>query len=344
MVVYIYPVQTAFTQRDVDMLQTKHKVKCLAFTQSPILLPIYFLIQFFQLLLLLPKTKTYLCFFGGYHTVIPVWFGGLFGIKVLIQAGGTDAVHMPSIGYGNFRKKWLKMATVYSFKNCTKILSVADSLIGYDYTYDEQIETKQGLKNLIPDLQTPIEVVYNGFDVDFWKDFNNERIPNSFITVAKGISNSTRAKIKGIDLIEKLALAFPEFHFTILGDSTYTTKAKNIQIIPASQPEQLRQILNQHIFYLQLSTSEGFPNALAEAMLCGCIPIGSAVGDIPAIIGTSGRILSKKDFTKLKALILDLTQTHDLKSKRHKARQRIVEHYSYDKRKEALLSQLSCRS
>jgi glycosyltransferase involved in cell wall biosynthesis len=338
MVVYIYPVETAFTQRDVEMLQADHQVRCLAFTQSPILLPFYFLIQFFQLLLLLPKTKTYLCFFGGYHTVLPVWFGSLFGIKVLIQAGGTDAVHMPIIGYGNFRKKWLKIATIYSFKNCTKIIPVADSLIAYDYTYDDKIETKQGLKNLIPELKTPIEVVYNGFDVDFWKDFNRDRIPNSFITVAKGISNPTRANIKGIDLIDKLALAFPEFHFSILGDANYISKAENIHILPASDPEQLRKILNQHVFYLQLSTSEGFPNALAEAMLCGCIPIGSAVGDIPSIIGNTGGILAKKEFSTLEALILKLSHSNDLEAKRIQARNRIADNYSYQKRKSALLN------
>lgn len=340
MIVYIYPVETAFTQRDVNMIQTHQKVKCLEFTQFPILLPFYFLIQFFQLLYLLPKTKIYLCFFGGYHTVLPVWFGSIFNIKVFIQAGGTDAVNMPTISYGNFRKKWLKMATVYSFKNCTKILSVADSLLAYNYTYNDQIDRKQGLRNLIPDLQTPIEVVYNGFDIDFWHDLNKERIPNSFITVAKGISNPTRAKIKGIDLIEELALAFPEFHFTVLGDASFVRKAKNIYIQPESQPDQLREILNQNVFYLQLSISEGFPNALAEAMLCGCIPIGSAVGDIPAIIGESGAILDKCEFPKLKALIISLTQSHDLKSKGHLARLRIVENYSYEKRKSALLKLL----
>ena len=110
MIVYIYPVKTAFTERDILMLRSEHKVIEFEFTQSPVLLPFFFIFQFFQLLLLLPFTTHYMCFFGGYHSVIPVFFGKLFSIPTFIQAGGTDAVNMPSINYGNYRKKWLKKA------------------------------------------------------------------------------------------------------------------------------------------------------------------------------------------------------------------------------------------
>ncbi|MCH7401902.1 glycosyltransferase family 4 protein [Belliella kenyensis] len=341
MLLYIYPVETAFTQRDVAMLHESYKVKCLKFTQSPVLLPFFFLLQFFQLLLFLPFTNKYLCFFGGYHSILPVWFGQKFGIKTYIQSGGTDATNMPVIQYGNFRKKWLRKATVYSFQNCTKILPVADSLVGYDYKYDENIPTKQGLKNLIPSLQTPIEVIYNGFDHEFWKDLGQERTSNSFITIAKGISHPTRALIKGIDLIEFLAGSFPDCTFTIVGDQNYPSKSKNIHLIGELNADSLKSELNKHRFYLQLSMSEGFPNALAEAMLCGCIPIGSAVGDIPTIIGKTGLILPKKDVNLLKFKLKDFLSIANQNLLRSCARNRIVDNFTFEKRKRALLKVLS---
>src|SRR5690554_2680430 len=201
MIIYTYPIATAFTDRDIEMLRPYQPIKALPFTNDPIKLPFYFILQFFQLLLFLPRTSKYLCFFAGYHSVLPVVFGKLFGIKVFIQSGGTDAMNMPEINYGNFRKKWLRKATVYSFKNCTKILPVANALIQQNYLYDERINPKQGLLNLIPGLTTPIQVIHNGFDLSFWKDTGNRKIPHSFITVATGIAIENRAIVKGIDLI-----------------------------------------------------------------------------------------------------------------------------------------------
>lgn len=337
MIVYIYPVKTAFTERDILMLKSEHRVKPLAFTQSPLLLPLFFILQFFQLLLLLPFTTHYMCFFGGYHSMIPVFFGQLFSIPTFIQAGGTDAVNMPSINYGNFRKTWLKKATTYSFLNCTKILPVAESLVAYNYSYDLSIPKKQGLKNLIPNLKTPIQVIYNGFDAELWKDLGSKRIPYSFITVSKGISKTQRAKVKGIDLIEILAKEFPENHFTLVGDAEYISKNKNIKVVGSLNQDEMVTILNQHQYYLQLSTSEGFPNALAEAMLCGCVPIGSAVGDIPNIIAETGIILENRDINKLKNIISSIDQNF-FSQQSELARKRIILNFSFEKRQNALLS------
>lgn len=337
MIVYIYPVKTAFTERDILMLRSEHKVKPLAFTQSALALPFIFVFQCFQLLLLLPFTSHYLCFFGGYHSVIPVFFGKLFSLPTFIQAGGTDAVNMPSINYGNYRKKMLKKATTYSFQNCTRILSVAESLVAYDYSFDSSIPKKQGLKNLIPNLKTPIQVIYNGFDANLWKDLENKRTPYSFITVAKGISKIQRAKVKGIDLIENLAREFPDYHFTLVGDSKYISKNNNIRVMGSLNQDEMATLLNQHQYYLQLSTSEGFPNALAEAMLCGCVPIGSAVGDIPNIIAETGFILESRDLSILKNILSSLDQ--DLYTKQRKmARKRIILNFTFEKRQNALLS------
>ncbi|MCR9015634.1 glycosyltransferase family 4 protein [Aquiflexum gelatinilyticum] len=336
MIIYTYPVRTAFTDRDVEMIQTKFSIKTLEFTQNPVALPFFFILQFFQLVIFLPKTKYYLCFFGGYHSVLPTFLGKIFKRKVFIQCGGTDAVNMPEINYGNFRKKWLRLATVYSFKNCTKILPVADSLVRSEYHYDPLISSKQGLKNLIPDLKTPIQTIYNGFDTDFWIDFGKERKPMTFITVAKGISNPVRGRIKGIDLIELIALRFPQAEFTLVGDVDYKPTAKNISVTGPMDKDRLRELYNIHRYYLQLSTSEGFPNALAEAMLCGCVPIGSAVGDIPLIIDDSGFILDQKNPDRLTKIIQEVLNM-DFEKKRSKSRNKILKDYPYSKRKKELL-------
>lgn len=337
MILYTFPIRTAFIDRDLEMICPVADIKPLEFTQSPIKLPFYFILQFFQLLWFLPRTSQYLCFFGGYHSVLPVWFGKVFGKKCTIQAGGTDCINMPEIGYGNFRKKWLRKATIYSFKNCSLILPVAEALVKQDYTYDPKIDSKQGLLNLIPDLKTPIQVIPNGFDTDFWIDLGKPRKPLSFISVATGTSNPSRAIVKGYDLIEKLAEHHPDWTFTLVGDSSYFSVNPNVEVLGKMKPVDLLALYNSHQFYLQLSTSEGFPNALGEAMASGCVPIGSAVGAIPEIIGDSGMVLAKKNISildnqiqKLVSLAIPLSQ----------APERIKTNFSFSNRKTKLINSL----
>ncbi|GMQ27180.1 hypothetical protein Aoki45_38630 [Algoriphagus sp. oki45] len=339
MILYAFPVRTAFTDRDLEMISPVAAIKPLEFTQSPVKLPFHFILQFFQLLWFLPQTSQYLCFFGGYHSVLPVWFGKVFGKKCTIQAGGTDCINMPEIGYGNFRKKWLRKATVYSFKNCSLILPVAEALVKQDYSYDSSISPKQGLLNLIPDLKTPIQVIPNGFDTDFWKASGKERNTLTFISVATGTSNLSRAMVKGYDLIEKLAKAHPNWEFTLVGDSNYVSPNSNVKVLRKMNPSELLALYNSHQFYLQLSTSEGFPNALGEAMACGCIPIGSAVGAIPEIIGDSGVILTEKNLHVLDSAIQDFAK-QDLNSFSQKAILRISRLFNFGLRKKALLEAL----
>jgi len=340
MIVYSFPVRTAFIERDLEMIRPHAAIKDLEFTQSAFKLPFYLILQFFQLLWYLPSTSQYLCFFGGYHCILPVVFGKAFGKKCTIQAGGTDCINMPEIGYGNFRKKWLRMATVFSFKNCSLILPVAEALVSQHYNYDPRINPKQGLLQLIPGLKTPIQVIPNGFDTKFWKELGMERVRHSFISVATSTSTLARALVKGYDLIAQLAASNPEWSFTLVGDANYQATSPNILVLGKERPEALVQLYNTHEFYLQLSSSEGFPNALGEAMACGCIPIGSAVGAIPEILGDTGLLLKRKALGALQQLIQDLM---DGKTKLTSPRARIESYFTYGHRQKLLLRALSLK-
>ncbi|WP_339922731.1 glycosyltransferase family 4 protein [uncultured Cyclobacterium sp.] len=337
MILYISPIPTAFIQRDIEMLSPTFRIVHLNFTANPYLLPFFFVIQFLQLMILLPFTKKYLCFFAGYHTIIPVFLGRLFNKEVIIECGGTDAMHLPKIDYGNYRKEWLKKATVYSFKNCSLILPVSHSLVKSTYTYDAESPRLQGLLHLIPDLKTEIQVVYNGFDDQFWTDDQRKKSPFSFVTVATGISKKNRALVKGIDLVLELAKVFPSYSFTIIGDENFQTTLPNVTVMQSLSQKKIREVYRVSQFYLQLSYSEGFPNALAEAMLCGCVPIGSDVGEIAKIIGETGFILPKKDFSLLHSLVSKLHQI-DLEILRINAVLRVKENFNYTLRKEKLIA------
>jgi glycosyltransferase involved in cell wall biosynthesis len=81
------------------------------------------------------------------------------------------------------------------------------------------------------------------------------------------------------------------------------------------------------------SLGEGFPNVVAEAMLCGVPCAVTNVGDTELIVGDTGRIVPPRDSTALANAwysLLSLTE-FDRQSLGLRARQHIIEHYSLDK-------------
>lgn len=80
--------------------------------------------------------------------------------------------------------------------------------------------------------------------------------------------------------------------------------------------------------------SEGLPNTLCEAMLCGCIPVGSEVNGIPLAIGETGFVIKKKDIREAKDAILKANRYDDPLS----PRKRILELFPEANRINALHS------
>ena len=84
--------------------------------------------------------------------------------------------------------------------------------------------------------------------------------------------------------------------------------------------------LQTHRYYLQLSVMEGFPNALGEAMACGCVPIGSNVSGIPELIGDTGIVITKKNVVYLERSI-QLLMEQDFSQASLKARARVEKYF-----------------
>ena len=75
------------------------------------------------------------------------------------------------------------------------------------------------------------------------------------------------------------------------------------------------------------SLSEGFPNALAEAMACGKTCVATKAGDSAEIIGDTGSIVATRDASALARAILHQIDTRTA-SKSGAARQRVIDHFS----------------
>ncbi len=113
-----------------------------------------------------------------------------------------------------------------------------------------------------------------------------------------------------------------------------------------SNPEQIAQHLRICDVYLQPSLFEGMPNALLEAMACGCLCIGSDAGGILEVInhGVNGFVMPRAQLHNLGLAVieaLDLEQGQ-INTIRTNARLAIEEKHSIEVERNAITQILSC--
>ena len=335
---YFHAGKSSFVIKDIEILQEKYNVIDFFFDTSN--KKKYFSLFTKQVGFILANifgSKLIVCQFAGHHSFLPILFSKIFFKKSIVVAGGTDCVSFPSIGYGNFNNKLLARTTSFSFKSCHLILPVHQTLVEYDYTYQPNDFKKQGYQFFIPNIKTSYQVIHNGYDSQKWF-CDTEKEKNSFVTIGAGLDSRFGFHLKGIDLIFEIAPRFPHCTFYIVGGlGIDKPTSSNIILLDKIPNQELRQFISNKQFYMQLSMSEGFPNALSEGMLCECVPIVSNVGGMPDIVVGNGYILKHKNINELYELINSALNNFELDKLGKKARQRVVENYTFESRKEQLL-------
>jgi glycosyltransferase involved in cell wall biosynthesis len=340
-ILYIYPHPSTFILKDVSILSTVFVVKPYLFDiKKKYKVPFEFIKQLFFLLFNLPKTNVIICHFAGYSSFLPALLGKLTNTPCFIIVAGNDAAKFMDFSYGNFTKGLLGYFTGKSIQYAKHILPVHESLVYQDYDYYDGGKPAQGYLKFWPKAQkVPFTPNYYGYDDEIFKlDTSLTRKSNSFITIGN-LGDKYAFKRKGFDLIVELAKRRPELHFTFIGwDGVKKIELPdNIQLLPFMGQVEIVTQFNQHQFYFQLSIMEGFPNALAEAMLCGCIPIGSNVSGIPHIIENTGFILKKHNIDDLNVLVNLALNSIDLKERSLLSRNRITTLFSIENRRKVFV-------
>lgn len=148
------------------------------------------------------------------------------------------------------------------------------------------------------------------------------------------VNTETRLILKGIDLIFECAPKFPEAIFTIIGNDNKIKNRldipKNVNILPLMPNDSLQEMYLQSEFVIQVSISEGFPNALSEAMSFGCIPIISPVGAMPTITNNIGFSVAKRNTHELTLALKNAINLNvkDKENLRKQAYAQIVNNFS----------------
>ncbi len=130
--------------------------------------------------------------------------------------------------------------------------------------------------------------------------------------------------------------------FTVVGvDPRFSQTLQpplNMHFLPIMARSELLPYYQRAKVYCQPSLREGLPNTLCEAMLCGCVPVGSDTGGIRTAVGETGILVPPGD---VESLVSALQKAIGARSESGlRARARIVAMFPREKRDSELLTML----
>ena len=283
------------------------------------------------------RSKILIIWFNDYHAFIPILLSKLFFKKSVIIVGGYDAIVDKQNQHGLFFKKGIRsILAKINYSLVSEIWVVHKSLEkGCEYA-KEKFNIVSGVRNFFNHKKLLIKEINTGYDTRFWN--YDKRSEKTGVLTAAFFSDERVINIKGLKVFNKLASLVPEVPFTIVGETkiqidNFLDLSPNVNVIGVQTNTQMKDLYQKHKFYFQGSRLEGLPNSVCEAMLCGCLPIGSRVFGIPDIIGNTGILFdTEKDLNQIKDYMMSDTGEKDSK----RARNRIISKFDISRRTEKI--------
>jgi len=317
-ILLIYNHDRSFIQKDISILHEHFEVKTYFYKKDKDLLKLKKLVKWCDVIY---------CWFASYHCVIPFLFGRLYKKKKIVVVGGFDACNIK--GYGIFSSwKGRRLAT-YIYKNSNKILVVDESL------------KKDILANSKLKISEKIEVLPTGYNPNKWHPSGEKK--KMVLTVCYVDEGNWWRK--GINTFVKASEKFPNILFYVIGKIDDDVKIrvesapKNVKFMGWVSDNELLKLYQKAKVYCQLSRYEGLPNVLCEAMLCGCVPVGTKHCGIPTAIGKTGFYVPYKDIKATEVAIINALKSSEEAGS--KARERIKQKFPIERREIELLKYLS---
>lgn len=265
--------------------------------------------------------------FADTHAFLAVSFSKIFWKKTIVIVGGYEVAKVPEIGYGAMLNPVYTFVVRFVLKFADKILTTADSLKD-----DAVANARVGGEN--------IKTVPECYDSEFWT--RCEKKEDLVMTIAH--LRDSVIKRKGIETFVMAAKYLPEVKFVVAGPqvdaSAYHLKSvapSNVEFPGFIPGGDLPHWYSRAKVYCQLSRYEGLPNALCEAMLCECVPIGTEYCGIPVAIGDTGFYVPYGDVEATAEAIKKALKSN----KGKEARERIKRMFPLERRERELVAEIN---
>jgi len=311
-VLMVYPTRSSFVERDIDILRENYDVVELQYSGKEDLLRLSKLVR---------STDVNISWFVLGYATITALLSRFIGKKSILIAGGWDVVSMPELGYGAMLTKNRISKTSRALREADRVIAVSES-------------TKEWVSKWVK--RDDVITIYHGFDS---KKFSLGGERENIVLTVGNLRNDVTVRVKGLDTFLNTAALLPDVRFQLIGEHdskiahAWSNKvADNVEIMDFQPQDTLIEYYRKAKVYAQLSYQESFGCALAEAMLCGCVPVTTRRGALPEVVGESGFYVKYGDVENIKDII-GKAMTSD---KGGEARDRIMSHFPLDKRKEEL--------
>lgn len=316
-ILLVYQNFSTFVEKDYELLSKHFKVRTIHWNNIN---KLYLLIQ---LLIGILRSDVTVSWFADVHALWAVRFSKTLRKKSIVVIGGYEVAKILEINYGALLNPKLVPNVRYILKNANIIITV-DEVLKIDAIKNSGVNGDN------------ILTIPTGYNYEQFRP-NGEK-ENLIITVASG-NYWERARLKGLDIFVESAKFLSNFKFIVIGiEGDALKKLKkisppNVDFIMQLTQEMVIPYYQKAKVYCQLSMREGLPNALCEAMLCECIPVGSDVQGVRTAIGDAGFLVPYGDAEATAKAIIQA-----LKSDKGKdARERIKRLFPIERRETELI-------
>jgi glycosyltransferase involved in cell wall biosynthesis len=276
-ILFVHSYSATFTKIDLEILRSQHEVRELYIRKSQLK---YLARDILRALYDVLWADVIFAWFGGYHAFIPFLFGRLLGRKCVVVASGYDVANMPDINYGNMRPGVRRIIGRLIFRLAHKVLAVS------------HFTAQEAIRNAKVD-PSKVTTIYHGVTIP---DFDKGRLQaKQNIAITVGVIDRERFLIKGLLNFIAAAKELPDIRFMLIGgcqDNSIVDLQKiaspNVEFTGPSYGSELLKYLESAKVYVQGSAYESFGIAVAEAMLCGCVPVVTNRGALPEVTGGLG--------------------------------------------------------
>ena len=316
-----YKSPSPFVLQDYEILKKHHEVRLVSFFYQPL-----------RFLFWVTTSDLCVCWFADLHSATAIAVSRILGKKSIVVAGGYDVARVPDIDYGAFvYSPVTRLSAAYA-------LNHADLILGVDPSVIDNAIRNAGIG--------PKSARYlpTGYDPEFWRPIHSG-VRSSVVVTATRVEQET-VRLKGLDTFARTAALVPEARFVIAGEVNPGTGDKlmeiahgNLSLIGHQPQDALLKVFQEASVYCQLSRFEGLPNALCEAMLCGCTPVGTKAGGITTAIGDTGYYVDYGDEVATAEAVRRALVGDD--KEREEARDRIIRLFHISRRERGLLGAIA---